>query len=84
MPKKAEKSREEKAAESYFEVDESDVKYATEKQVKKLSPEKPSISIEKNIKQTPTETIKEYLLEPKIKDSYIIMNCTYYIALLKG
>lgn len=34
MPKKPKKSKEEKAAESHFAVDESDVKYATEKQVK--------------------------------------------------
>lgn len=61
--KKKEKSREEKAAESYFEVDESDVKYATEKQVKELKPEKPKVSTEKIIKKESSQIEKKGLVE---------------------
>ena len=38
MPKKPKKPREEKIAESYFPVDESDLKYTTEKQIKETAP----------------------------------------------
>ena len=51
MPKKPQKTREEKAAESYFAVDKDDTKHTTEKKVKSFVDEK---SILKNV------TAKEY------------------------
>ncbi|GAI93625.1 unnamed protein product, partial [marine sediment metagenome] len=38
MPKKPKKFREEKIAEEYFPVDESDLKYTTEKEIKESLP----------------------------------------------
>ena len=55
MPKKPTKpTREEKAAESHFNVDESDVKYATEKRI---------------AKERPKEDILKNVTEKRVKDS---------------
>lgn len=67
MPKKSKKSREEKAAESGFRVDESDVKYATEKQVKEKIPEKLIQTIEKKVKEVKNEFVKQGSIEKKSK-----------------
>ncbi len=67
MPKKQDKSREEKAAESGgFRVDESDIKYATEKQVREKFPEKLT-TIEKKVKSPDTEIVKKGTIEKKTK-----------------
>ncbi len=64
MPRKPQKkTTEEKAAENEFRVNESDVKYATEKIVKTLPPEKLIRVIEKAVKQTNPEVIKQGSIE---------------------
>lgn len=68
MPKKKlEKTREEKAAEGSFRVDESDLKYATEKKVKELEPEKPKTSIEKKVKKPVDEFVKQGSIEKRVR-----------------
>ncbi len=65
MQKKQKKSREEKAIESDFRVNESDVKYATEKMVKPLPPEKLIEITEKIVKKTSDKIVKQGSIEKK-------------------
>jgi len=65
--KKQKKTSEEKASESNFRLDESDLKYATEKLVKPLPPEKIISVTEKIVKQTPTEIITKGSVGKKSK-----------------
>jgi DNA topoisomerase-1 len=65
MPKKSDKTHEEKAVEKNFRVDESDVKYATEKFVKSLPPEKLIDVTQKLVKQTPKEIIIQKAVQKK-------------------
>jgi DNA topoisomerase-1 len=67
VKKKQEKSIEEKASESNFRVDESDLKYSTEKIVKPLSPERRTEVIEKMVKQTSPEIIKQGSIEKIVR-----------------
>jgi len=66
-PKKPKKSREEKASETSFRVDASDVKYATEKLVKPMPPEKLIEVTEKLVKKTPVEIITQGSIEKPIR-----------------
>ena len=77
MPKKAKKTREEKIVESYFPIDETNLKYTTEKQIKE-SPPKEEVtkgSIEKEYKKPDrssleiVEKTKKNLKNKKIKKS---------------
>ena len=61
------KSSEEKASEENFRVDESDVKYSTEKEVKNLPPEKYLNVTEKLTKQTPREIIVQGAIEKEVR-----------------
>ena len=65
--KKIQKTREEKAVESNFRVDSSDVKYATEKMVKTLPPEKPLEVTEKFVKPVQKEIILQGAIEKPTK-----------------
>lgn len=67
MPKKNEKTREEKAVEGNFRVDESDVKYATEKMVKNLPPERAIEVIEKIVKPVQRDIILQGAVEKTVK-----------------
>lgn len=73
MPrKKQDKSREEKAAESHFEVDESDVKYATEKKVGKDRPKEDILKnvTEKKVMQSKqrVSSVEKKFSKPKRQD----------------
>ena len=59
MPKKQTKSKEEKIAESYFPVDERDLKYTTEKQEKEKNQNFSKITIEKPYKRAESKEIIE-------------------------
>ena len=60
MPKKQKKAKEEKIAENYFPVDESDLKHTTEKQEKEQNQHSSKITIEKAYKRTKSkESIEE-------------------------
>ena len=59
MSKKPKKFKEEKIAESYFPVDESDLKHTTEKQEKEKNQQPPKITIEKPYKRTESKEIIE-------------------------
>lgn len=63
--KKPQKTTEEKAIENTFRVDESDLKYATEKMVKQLNPEKSTSVTEKRVKSTPKEIILQGSIEKR-------------------
>ncbi len=58
MPKKQQKTREEKAVEGAFHVDKSDVNYATEKKIKELK-DNPISTTEKKYKTSNYETIEK-------------------------
>ncbi|MFH1503225.1 MAG: DNA topoisomerase I [Candidatus Diapherotrites archaeon] len=66
MRKKQEKSKEEKAAENYFEVDESDLRYATQKDIKENLPKE---NILKNITQKEVKEISKDVVESIEKGS---------------
>ncbi len=66
--KKQDKTSEEKAAESHFEVDETDLKYAVEKKIK---PETPKEDILKNVTEKRVKSSKEEtILKKSIEKSY--------------
>jgi len=67
MNKKIEKSHEEKAVESNFRVDKSDLRYATEKIEREKVPEKLVITTEKQIKGILKEEILQGAIEKKVK-----------------
>ncbi len=67
MKKITEKTREEKAIENNFKVNESDLKYATEKIEKNKIPEKLIITTEKPVKQISKEIITQGSVEKKVK-----------------
>ena len=69
MKKKQEKSKEEVAAEGNFRVDRSDLKYATQKEVKESLPKETILKnvTEKNVKSTPNETIKQGAIKKNYK-----------------
>src|SRR3989344_4696664 len=60
MPKKPQKTKEEKLAEDFFPVDSDDLKHTTEKQIKEAKPEAPKHSIiEKSHKNLELEKIEK-------------------------
>jgi DNA topoisomerase I len=61
MKKKQEKTSREKAAESYFEVDASDLKYATQKEIKEGLPKENILKnvTEKAVKTSPQEIVTQ-------------------------
>jgi DNA topoisomerase-1 len=68
MKKKQEKTHEEIAAEGNFRVDKSDLKYATEKEVKEIPPKE---DILKNITEKTVKPIqKEVVIQGSIEKSY--------------
>jgi DNA topoisomerase-1 len=64
MPKKPKKTREEKAVESYFPVDETSLKHTTEKQEKEKIPKEEDI-----LKNVTSKSIKENIPEEMLKHS---------------
>ena len=60
MPRKPDKTKEERAAESHFKVDEDDLKYTTEKEIK------PDISKEELLKNTTEKKVKSPLKSERI------------------
>lgn len=58
MPKKPTKSKEEKSAEGYFPVEESSIKYSTEKKVKEFVPESPKTFTEKKYKSIDRKSLE--------------------------
>ena len=75
MPKKQDKTREEKAAENHFKIDQDDLKSTTEKKIKHLILENKNIT-EKKIKDfSETETdgkkrLQIQLLSPVVRHHY--------------
>jgi DNA topoisomerase-1 len=71
MKKKQEKSKEEIAVEGNFRVDESDLKYSTEKKVKEALPKSDILKniTEKTVKTTPSEIITQGSIEKQFKKS---------------
>ncbi len=69
IKKKQEKTKEELAVEGNFRVDRSDLKYATEKQVKESLPKQDILKniTEKSVKTTPTEIITQGAIEKHYK-----------------
>ncbi|MFC1682233.1 DNA topoisomerase I [Nanoarchaeota archaeon] len=66
MPKKSEKTKEEKSAEGFFPVDEDDLKNTTEKQVKEVAGKLREV-VEKEVKATPEEEFKHGAIEKSYK-----------------
>jgi DNA topoisomerase-1 len=58
MSKKPKKFHEEKIAENFFPMDETNLKNTTEKQVKEYAPEKPTTSVEKTYNRASFESIQ--------------------------
>jgi len=69
IKKKQDKTKEELAVEGNFRVDRSDLKYATEKQVKESLPKQDILKniTEKSVKSTPTEIITQGAIEKHYK-----------------
>ena len=71
MPRKQKKAKEERIAENYFPVDESDLKHTTEKKEKETNQNIPKITIEKTYKkERPKEIVekRKELTKTKVKE----------------